>query len=215
MIVSVVLFGSLIGTVTQVQHAAARSKEKKRVLNRTLDKDLVLSLDHSGDGKLDKSEFALGMLLQLGVITEEDVTPFFARSTAHRHPRPQLSARTLVAGHDLTLTLIFTLARILIAGSMSSTLTAPAPSTRPTSRRTTPTRSPSRRRRSRRRMTSCARSIPGARASLSARGSDASTSYGPPPSVLRCWPAASSAPSQSDTRWASNSTPIAFATPRC
>ena len=53
--------------------------ERARQLNlEALGTDLIDKLDISGDGKLDRFEYVVGMFLTLGLVKEQDVTTFLA-----------------------------------------------------------------------------------------------------------------------------------------
>ena len=41
--------------------------------------DMILSMDADGSGSVDKGEFVIGVLTQLGVIEADDVTPWLQR----------------------------------------------------------------------------------------------------------------------------------------
>lgn len=79
MIASVILFANLIGTVAEVVAISKQARKQETLLEKQLDPGLVTSLDVSGDGKLDKAEFALGMIVKLGLIEQADVQPFLER----------------------------------------------------------------------------------------------------------------------------------------
>ena len=66
------LFAQLVGTVSKVVEIKKKNEEEATLLAATLDETTITSLDTSGDGMLDESEFVLGMLLTLGKVRRED-----------------------------------------------------------------------------------------------------------------------------------------------
>ena len=87
MVASVLIFGDLIGCVSSVVEVKRQSERRKALLQQQMSPQLIKSLDATGDGKIDKAEFALGMLIKLDLVAEADVKPFFERfdtiDTAH------------------------------------------------------------------------------------------------------------------------------------
>lgn len=75
MILSVALFGSILGTILSALDRRVQSLRKSEMLKKQLQEDLLVSLDRDGDG-VDKAEFVLGMLEKLGVLSREDYEPF-------------------------------------------------------------------------------------------------------------------------------------------
>ena len=75
MLVSVVIFGSLLGTIVGALDMRVQMQKKAQMLRKQLDMELITSLDRDGDG-VDKTEFVCGMLEVLGVISKEDYEPF-------------------------------------------------------------------------------------------------------------------------------------------
>ena len=75
MILSVVLFGSILRTILNALDRRVASAKKAEMLKRQLDRDLITKLDRDGDG-VDKAEFVLGMLEALDVLKKSDYEPF-------------------------------------------------------------------------------------------------------------------------------------------
>ena len=75
MVLSVALFGSMLGTILSALDRRSHALKKTDMLRKELDADLIAQLDRDGDG-VDQSEFVLGMLETLGVISKEDYEPF-------------------------------------------------------------------------------------------------------------------------------------------
>ena len=75
MIVSVILFGTIIGSILGALERRKQDHVRHKMLEKQLDTDLITSLDKDGDG-VDRAEFVLGMLVALGTITEDDYKPF-------------------------------------------------------------------------------------------------------------------------------------------
>ena len=81
MLLSVVLLGRVIGAILGAISCRAQLTKKEELVRKTLDVELIASLDKNGNG-VDKTEFVLGMLEILGVVEEHDYKPFleqFAR----------------------------------------------------------------------------------------------------------------------------------------
>jgi len=75
MVASVVLLGSIMGTILESLGRRVAVLKKERMLRRQLDSDLLVTLDRDGDG-IDKAEFVLGMLELIEVISKDDYMPF-------------------------------------------------------------------------------------------------------------------------------------------
>ena len=75
LLLSVVLFGGVLGTILDGFARRVHATKKEEMLHKTLDEKLIVALDRDGDG-VDRAEFVLGMLQLLGVVTEEDYAPF-------------------------------------------------------------------------------------------------------------------------------------------
>merc|ERR1712086_410338 len=62
-----------IGNFAVVASEIQFEKNKTRLLEKSLDENLILNLDADGGGSIDKEEFVVGMLLLLELVSEEDV----------------------------------------------------------------------------------------------------------------------------------------------
>ena len=73
------IVGFFINEFTALVEERGRIVERARQLNlEALGTDLIDKLDISGDGKLDRFEYVVGMFLTLGLVKEQDVTTFLA-----------------------------------------------------------------------------------------------------------------------------------------
>ena len=75
MVAATSLIGTIIGTILGALRRRAQDAKKAEMLRKTLDEELIATLDRDGDG-VDKTEFVLGMLEILGVCEKEDYEPF-------------------------------------------------------------------------------------------------------------------------------------------
>jgi len=78
MLLSVTRVGSLRGTIRAARERRTQALTKAEMLRKELDEDLIAQLDRNGDG-VDQTEFVLGMLETLGVISKEDYEPFLTQ----------------------------------------------------------------------------------------------------------------------------------------
>ena len=69
------LLGALLSEVVELRDNRKHQLKRAELLKRRLDPKLIAAVDRNGDG-VTQSEFALGMLITLGVVKEEDVTPY-------------------------------------------------------------------------------------------------------------------------------------------
>jgi len=77
-IASTAFFSELITQVSAVRAKMGLAKRRKGLLDKQLDPTLILQLDRNGEG-VDKLEFVVGMLTNLGVVSHEDVQTFIDR----------------------------------------------------------------------------------------------------------------------------------------
>jgi len=75
MVFSVMLLGSIIGTILDAYARRVTASKKDEMLRKKVDVEAIAALDRDGNG-VDKAEFVLGMLQLLGVLSEEDYAPF-------------------------------------------------------------------------------------------------------------------------------------------
>ena len=75
MVSSVLVLGGIIGAIVGSLDRRAHDEKLKKMLEKQLDEELILSLDKDGNG-VDRAEFVLGMLVALGTLTEDDYLPF-------------------------------------------------------------------------------------------------------------------------------------------
>jgi hypothetical protein len=77
-LVSVCLLGDTISEMDTSREERRHELQRYSLLQKKLDKDLILSLDQDGKG-VDKTEFVIGMLTKLGLVDQDDVTPFITQ----------------------------------------------------------------------------------------------------------------------------------------
>ena len=75
MAVSVVLFATIIGTILRAHGRRSVDAKRLRLIERQLDEELIVALDRDGNG-VDKAEYVLGMLTNLGLLSQDDYMPF-------------------------------------------------------------------------------------------------------------------------------------------
>ena len=76
---SVILVGFAMGKMASAFAEAAFEKKRRALFRKELDMDMILLMDADGSGSVDKGEFVIGVLTQLGVIEADDVTPWLQR----------------------------------------------------------------------------------------------------------------------------------------
>lgn len=76
MVTSVILLGSILSTILDALHRRAQSVRMQEMLQHKLDRDLLLRLDRDNNGVVGKTEFVLGMLESLGIVSASDYQPF-------------------------------------------------------------------------------------------------------------------------------------------
>ncbi len=80
-LLSVCIVAAFIGAIDELRAKRQMQVKAFEQLQRSLDVDLMRSLDKNGDG-ISKLEFVIGMLIELGVVTEGEVEPYMKRFDA-------------------------------------------------------------------------------------------------------------------------------------
>lgn len=89
---SVLFFAYFFGLLVEMHSDLTLRRRKEKLRTLKLDMDLILSLDTDGNG-VDRFEFVVGMIVKLGIISQEDVQPFVdefdkvSRISARHGPR--------------------------------------------------------------------------------------------------------------------------------
>ena len=78
-LLSVSLFATAVGQLLDLEgaHRAARKREQLKAME--MDIDFIKLFDRDGEGGVDRMEFVVGMLTQLGVLSWADVQPFLTQ----------------------------------------------------------------------------------------------------------------------------------------
>jgi potassium channel subfamily K len=76
---SVMIVAASIGNLAVVASEIEHEKNRRRLLEKSLDENLILNLDKDGSGSIDKEEFVTGMLVLLELVNQDDVNMWRSR----------------------------------------------------------------------------------------------------------------------------------------
>jgi voltage-gated potassium channel Kch len=78
-LISVMVVATAIGNLSAIQEEIKAEKQRNKLLEMELNEDMILGLDKSGEGSLDKEEFVTGMLVMLDLVDEDEIVPWRQR----------------------------------------------------------------------------------------------------------------------------------------